>query len=79
MYTHTHVFNLKLCTCTRIDFPPFLDCYCVCPPVQISGHHIAKLDPLGIGEADLNFGVPFELQPEKIGKHDKQSLILCCF
>ena len=49
------------------------------PPAQISGHHIAKLDPLGIGEADLNFGVPFELQPEKIGKHDKQSLILCCF
>uniref|UniRef100_A0A1X7TY60 2-oxoglutarate dehydrogenase, mitochondrial n=1 Tax=Amphimedon queenslandica TaxID=400682 RepID=A0A1X7TY60_AMPQE len=34
---------------------------------QISGHRIADLDPLGMGDADLDPNIPFELLPEKIG------------
>lgn len=31
------------------------------------GHHIAKLDPLGMYEADLNYSVPDCLSPERFG------------
>ena len=39
------------------------NCYLCCSPLlptsfQSSGHHVAKLDPLGIGSADLDTTVP---------------------
>lgn len=38
---------------------------------QVRGHHIAKLDPLGINDADLNSSVPPELGIEHYGWTEK--------
>lgn len=42
--------------------------------LQITGHHIARLDPLGIGGADLDEAIPTELIHDKIGTFSVLSL-----
>lgn len=50
---------------------PCLVCPLLCFFLQIRGHHVAQLDPLGILEADLDSFVPSDLitSLDKLGTH----------
>lgn len=47
------------------------------PPLQIRGHHVAQLDPLGILDADLDSFVPSDLitTVDKLGENQHPLLL----